>query len=209
MQAPGNKHNYPDDIEDKPARDDCTGDTVHISSVHDHSREPSNFGTSSNSKFVYDPGGNDLDTKDGLIRDDSDSASSSNVSHTADTHCNFDRDRDKTIASPSDANAVPSIDLAQAIPIPDITSPRPTNNLPTILHRDSTYIDAAQHPPSLHHLADPLDSDHTQASILDTTSTPPALYSHKSNVDTANTARAHAAFTAIALITATVKVQGP
>ena len=136
-----NNHNADSDIEGKSTRGD-SNNSNHSSSAHDHSRGPSNFSTSDNGNLVYDPGGNGIDTKDGLTYNDSTSTSTSYVSRTADAHCNFDRDRDKFITSPSSADAVPPIDFVPAIPVLDVTSPRPTNNLPTILHHDSTYTDA-------------------------------------------------------------------
>ena len=56
------------------------------SSIHNYSCEPNNFSTGSNSKFVYNPGRNNLDTKDGLMHNDSDSASSCNMSPAANIH---------------------------------------------------------------------------------------------------------------------------
>jgi len=82
-RVPSNIHNHPDyNIKDKPARNDGTGDTTHISSDHSHSREPSNFSSNSNGNLVYDPGGNDVDTEDGSTRGDSDSDSSNRSRNT-------------------------------------------------------------------------------------------------------------------------------
>ena len=220
-QVPSDNHNHPDDnIEDKPARNDSIGDTVHISSDRSHPRDPSNFGTSDNGNLVYDPGGNSLNTEDSAQRDDDDnsgdisiidnssnrnrnnhtckasdlgvngngkfvydpgghtpnsedesgrvdSISISNKPRTADAHCSDDRNRDKALLTASDVDPIPLIDFARAIPALDVTSPRPTDNPPTILQANSKCVDAAQHPPPLQRLADPHDPDRTQAKASD------------------------------------------
>jgi len=93
-------------------------------------------------------------SKDGSLRNDGDSnsttTSSGNVSNPANTHRSHGRDRDKTVVTASDVDPVPPIDIVRATrPVPDVTTPRSTGNLPAILHTDSRCADAALCPLSL------------------------------------------------------------
>ena len=105
-QIPSDNHN-PDSIEGKPACDnsDSTDDTNH-SSIRDrdnHPGKPSNFSTSNDCQFVYDPGRSILNSKDGSTRDVGDSTSSSSDSASCttatDTLHGCDRDRSDVMVS--------------------------------------------------------------------------------------------------------------
>src|SRR5712691_7837565 len=190
-QAP---HNNPNgDIEDKTAHGDgdSTGDlrssssnafhipntdvtsiTNHGSSDCDHPHNPTNISNGSKCKLVYDPGGNSPNTENGATRDDGDITSSSSsgiVSRAADIHHSFDCDRDKTPFTTADVD--PVLDFVHANrPVPDVTSPHSSDNLPAILHCDSKRTDAVRRPLcplSPQRLADSLDAFPTDAHCTD------------------------------------------
>ena len=130
-QVPHNNHNNSsNDTEGKPACDNS--DDIGIinrnsnRSCNTHPLKPSDFGANNNGKFVYDPGGHTPNSEDGSTRDVNDSAYGTTATNT---HRSCDRDRDKTIASPSDADVVSPIDFAQATcPVLDITSQPSTDS---------------------------------------------------------------------------------
>jgi len=102
-------------IEGKPARDDIGVINDGSNRNRNRSTHPCNlkdFGISDDRKFVHDPGGNNLNTKDDLTHVDDDNSPASSISNKpciADAQCSDDCDRDKTIpsGSPFDANAIP------------------------------------------------------------------------------------------------------
>ena len=125
-QVPHNNHNNSsEDTEGKPARDNSDDITDIINrnsnrSCNTHPLKPSNFGANNNGKFVYDPGGHTPNSEDGSMHDVDDSAYGTTATNT---HRSHDCDHDKTIVSPSDADAVSPIDFAQATcPVLGITS---------------------------------------------------------------------------------------
>jgi len=106
---------------------------------NDHNRT---YDPGGNSKLVYDPGRDSLNTKDGASRDDDErSSNSDNAFCSADIHHSPDRDSDKTSLSAFDIN--PALRFVQTI-FPNATSPRPTDNLPAILQDGSKCTDEAQ-----------------------------------------------------------------
>ena len=182
-RVPSNNHNS-DSIEDKPARDNSDDIGIIDSNCnnYNHPGKPSDFSTNDNSKFVYNLGGNRIDTKDDPMRVDNDDSPASSISNepcTADAYCSDNRNRDKATFSPFDADTVPPIEFAQATPVPNIRSPHSTDNASAILPGDATQCHRS--PQQLQH---PLDSDHTQANASDIASTPPSLYFDDNDIDT-------------------------
>jgi len=139
---------------------------------NNHLCKPSDFGANNNGKFVYDPGGPTLNIKHDARCDDGDSTSTSNASHAADVHHSFDRDRNKISSISSDADAVPPNEFAQATPVPDVRSPRSTDNHDPIPHHDSGCADAMPLPLSPQLLLHPLDFDSAHSITSDITHTP-------------------------------------
>ena len=196
-RVPSNNHNS-DSIKDKPARDnsDDIGIIDSNRNNYNHPGKPSDFGTNDNGKFVYDLGGNHIDTKDDPTRvdnNDSPASSISNEPRTTDAYCSDDRDCNKATFSPFNANTVPPIEFAQATPVPDVRSLRSTDNASAILPGDATQCHRS--PQQLQH---PLDSDHTQANASDIASTPPSLYFDDNDIytDTARSLSSNADSTA-------------
>jgi len=104
VQIPSDNHSHPNIIESKPACSDSSK-----CNYSNHSCNLKDLGINNNRKSVYDPGSNNINVKDGSRHDDGDSTSTSSdsVSCTtaANTHHSPDHDHNKTIASPSDADA--------------------------------------------------------------------------------------------------------
>jgi len=110
-------------------------------------------------KLVHDPGGKDLNIKDGTSCDD-------DVPYTADTHLSCDHN--ETISTAS--NIKPILEFVQGKlgnhtdPRANDTSSHPTDNIPDILHADARCADVVQSLPlqcptlATH----PSDFDHTR-----------------------------------------------
>ena len=137
-----------------------TDDSNHSSGDRHHTYDTKGVSTSDDHILVYDPGGNDINTRVGSMRDNGDSSSSSSDSApcTSDAYHIPDRGRDKTPFTASDVD--PVLNFMQDDCSVSSIAPPPTDNSPAILQADSKRIDATQHPPSLQHLAHPLDFDH-------------------------------------------------
>jgi len=195
VQVPSNNHklNLNSNIEDKSARDN-SDDTSNSSyrNNNNHPCEPSDFGINSDCKLVHNPGGNDINTKDGSTHNVGDSAFYTTVT---DTHHSWDCDRDKTVFTASDVDPVPTPDFAQAIPVPDVTSLCSADNLPP--------PDVVQRLRSLRHLAHPLDFDKTRHITSDTTLHPAGpAFRHQRPTPPAATATAATATAASLLVSA-------
>ena len=156
-QAPHDNLNNPSStIEGKTVHNNPSTDINDSSSIHNHLCKPSNFSTGSNSKFMYDPGRNYINTKDTSTCDDGDSTSTSSdiASCTSDLYHNLDRNCNKTTFS------FPNIDPASRFmqdAVLNITSLHSTNNHPpTIL-----LSNAVQHLPSLQCLVHTFNFDCT------------------------------------------------
>jgi hypothetical protein len=124
-----------------------TGITDHRSDRnHDQAHHPARTSNGSKCKFVYDPGGNNFNTKDGASRDDDDGASTStsisSASGTADTHHVEDRDRDKSIFTALDLKC--DLESVHAdFPVSDATPSRLATKLPASLPANLSSTDMA------------------------------------------------------------------
>jgi hypothetical protein len=138
-QAPSHNHNTRDnDIRDQPAHDDTNStnrssepsdaDNADHNSGRNHNRTSDPGGVKiRNCNLVHDPGGDDLNTKDGAPHgDDSDNSSNSdNMFRAVDIHHIHSRDRNKAV--------------------PDTPSPCAPDNLPAILPADSRHVDVVHY----------------------------------------------------------------
>jgi len=163
-RVPSNIHNHPDyNIEDKPAHNDGTGNTTHISSDRSHSHEPSNFSSNSNGNLVYDPGGNDVDTEDGSMRVDNDS-DSSNRSHN--THS----------LKPSDFG-IGINSNSKFVYDPGGSSSNTKDNSICVIDDNRSSISIGDKPRSTDaHLSCDCDRDKTSSSPPDANAVPPVLF---------------------------------
>ena len=76
----------------------------------------------------------------------------------------------------SDIDPVPPVDFVQASHlVPDVTTPRSTDNLPAICHTDLRCTNTVLCPLSLQCLAHPIGFDHTRSNTSDVICTPPAV----------------------------------
>jgi hypothetical protein len=196
VQAPTNSLNNPDgDSTSKTARDDSerTSNSEYSRDLSYHPRDSRGISSSfsDDRNFVHDPGGIIFNIKDVSPRGDDDgddtshsssSSSSDDMSCNADAHCNFDRDRDKTVSSASEIDTFP---LAFAQVNRPVDAPLRSAENPLAIPLAQSRCADVQRPPSLRRLEHPLDFCHSTSVF---TYTPPATPYDTSSIGTTDDA---------------------